>query len=86
MLFMSGTGGRRTAPGPSLISALTAALPAMTKNLALELGADSVLRSRPGLRRHAAIARTRTHPAHPRARTNGGRPNSRNTSRIDRDT
>ena len=37
MLFMSGTGGRRTAPGPSLISALTAALPAMTKNLALEL-------------------------------------------------
>jgi NAD(P)-dependent dehydrogenase (short-subunit alcohol dehydrogenase family) len=37
MLFMGGTGGRRTAPGLSLISALTAALPAMTKNLALEL-------------------------------------------------
>jgi NAD(P)-dependent dehydrogenase (short-subunit alcohol dehydrogenase family) len=37
LLFMSGTGGRRTAPGLSLISALTAALPAMTKNLALEL-------------------------------------------------
>ncbi len=37
LLFMSGTGGRRTAPGLALISALTAALPAMAKNLALEL-------------------------------------------------
>ena len=37
LLFMGGTGGRRTAPGFALISALTAALPAMTKNLALEL-------------------------------------------------
>lgn len=37
LLFMGGTGGRRTAPGLSLISALTAALPAMTKNLAREL-------------------------------------------------
>ena len=37
LLFMGGTGRRRTAPGLSLISALTAALPALTKNLALEL-------------------------------------------------
>jgi NAD(P)-dependent dehydrogenase (short-subunit alcohol dehydrogenase family) len=37
LLFMSGTGGRRTAPGLSLISALTAAMPALTKNLALEI-------------------------------------------------
>jgi NAD(P)-dependent dehydrogenase (short-subunit alcohol dehydrogenase family) len=37
LLFMAGTGGRRTAPGLALFSALTAALPAMTKNLALEL-------------------------------------------------
>ena len=37
LLFMGGTGGRRTAPGLALIAALTAALPAMTKNLALEL-------------------------------------------------
>jgi NAD(P)-dependent dehydrogenase (short-subunit alcohol dehydrogenase family) len=37
LLFMSGTGGRSTAPGYALISALTAALPAMAKNLALEL-------------------------------------------------
>ena len=37
LLFMSGTGGRRTTKGFALISALTAAMPAMTKNLALEL-------------------------------------------------
>jgi NAD(P)-dependent dehydrogenase (short-subunit alcohol dehydrogenase family) len=37
LLFMSGTGGRKTARGFALISALTAALPAMAKNLALEL-------------------------------------------------
>jgi len=34
---MGGTGGRRAAAGFALISALTAAMPAMTKNLALEL-------------------------------------------------
>jgi NAD(P)-dependent dehydrogenase (short-subunit alcohol dehydrogenase family) len=37
LLFMSGTGGRRTAKGYALISALTAAAPALTKTLALEL-------------------------------------------------
>ena len=37
LLFMGGTGGRRTAVGLSLISALTAGMPALTKNLALEL-------------------------------------------------
>jgi len=37
LLFMGGTGGRRTAPGMSVIGALTAAMPAMTMNLALEL-------------------------------------------------
>ena len=37
LLFMGGTGGRRTAPGLALVSAITAALPALTKNLALEL-------------------------------------------------
>jgi NAD(P)-dependent dehydrogenase (short-subunit alcohol dehydrogenase family) len=37
LLFMSGTGGRRVAPGQALISAQTAALPALTKVLALEL-------------------------------------------------
>jgi NAD(P)-dependent dehydrogenase (short-subunit alcohol dehydrogenase family) len=37
LLFMGGTGGRRTAPGLYFLSALTAAGPALTKNLALEL-------------------------------------------------
>lgn len=37
LLFMGGTGGRATAKGMALISALTAALPAMTRNLALEI-------------------------------------------------
>jgi NAD(P)-dependent dehydrogenase (short-subunit alcohol dehydrogenase family) len=37
LLFMSGTGGRHTAPGMALIGAMTAAMPALTKNLALEL-------------------------------------------------
>jgi NAD(P)-dependent dehydrogenase (short-subunit alcohol dehydrogenase family) len=37
LLFMGGTGGRRTAPGLSLISALSAAGPALTRNLALEV-------------------------------------------------
>jgi NAD(P)-dependent dehydrogenase (short-subunit alcohol dehydrogenase family) len=37
LLFIGGTGGRRTAAGLSLIAALTAALPALTKALALEI-------------------------------------------------
>jgi len=37
LLFIGGTGGRRTAVGLAFISALTAAGPALTKNLALEL-------------------------------------------------
>jgi NAD(P)-dependent dehydrogenase (short-subunit alcohol dehydrogenase family) len=37
LLFMGGTGGRNAAPGLALISALTAALPALTRNLAIEL-------------------------------------------------
>jgi NAD(P)-dependent dehydrogenase (short-subunit alcohol dehydrogenase family) len=37
LLFMGGTGGRSTAVGLALISALTAAMPALVKNLALEI-------------------------------------------------
>jgi NAD(P)-dependent dehydrogenase (short-subunit alcohol dehydrogenase family) len=37
LLFMGGTGGRRAGVGLSHIAALTAALPAMTRNLALEI-------------------------------------------------
>ena len=37
LLFMGGVGGRRSAVGLSLMAALTAALPAMTKTLAVEI-------------------------------------------------
>ena len=37
LLFIGGTGGRRTAVGYTLISAMTAALPPLIANLALEL-------------------------------------------------
>jgi NAD(P)-dependent dehydrogenase (short-subunit alcohol dehydrogenase family) len=37
LIFMGGTGGRRVGPGRTLISALTAAGPALVRNLALEL-------------------------------------------------
>jgi NAD(P)-dependent dehydrogenase (short-subunit alcohol dehydrogenase family) len=37
LLFMGGTGGRRTAVGLTFIAGLTAALPAVTRNLALEV-------------------------------------------------
>jgi len=37
LLFIGGTGGRKTVKGLLLVSALTAALPALTKGLALEL-------------------------------------------------
>jgi NAD(P)-dependent dehydrogenase (short-subunit alcohol dehydrogenase family) len=37
LLFMGGTAGRRASPGNALTTALTAAQPALTKNLALEL-------------------------------------------------
>ena len=37
LLFMGGTGGRRAAIGLGIVSAATAALPALTANLALEL-------------------------------------------------
>ena len=37
LLFMGGTGGRRAGPGLGLVSAVTAAMPALTASLALEL-------------------------------------------------
>ena len=48
LLFMGGTGGRATAPGFVLISALTAAGPALTKTLALELAPIRVNMIAPG--------------------------------------
>ncbi|MGW7548533.1 SDR family oxidoreductase [Streptomyces sp. NPDC054770] len=37
LLFIGGTGGRRPAPGMAVMGAVTAALPALTANLALEV-------------------------------------------------
>jgi len=37
LIFMGGTGGRRPAPGMSIAGAITAALPSLTANLALEI-------------------------------------------------
>jgi NAD(P)-dependent dehydrogenase (short-subunit alcohol dehydrogenase family) len=48
LLFIGGTGGRRPAVGMSLVSALTAALPALTENLALELAPMRVNLIAPG--------------------------------------
>jgi NAD(P)-dependent dehydrogenase (short-subunit alcohol dehydrogenase family) len=48
LLFISGTGGRRPAVGMALSSTLTAALPALTKALALELAPVRVNLIAPG--------------------------------------
>jgi len=48
LLFMSGTGGRRPAVGLSVTAALTAAMPALTANLALELAPVRVNAIAPG--------------------------------------
>ncbi len=48
LVFISGTGGRRSAVGMSLVSTLTAALPALTKSLALELAPIRVNLIAPG--------------------------------------
>ena len=60
---MGGTGGRRTAPGLALISALTAAMPALTQNLALEIAPDPREPDRGRLRRHAAVGDAARRPA-----------------------
>jgi NAD(P)-dependent dehydrogenase (short-subunit alcohol dehydrogenase family) len=48
LLFMSGTGGRRPGVGLGLVSAMTAALPALTANLALEIAPIRVNLIAPG--------------------------------------
>jgi NAD(P)-dependent dehydrogenase (short-subunit alcohol dehydrogenase family) len=48
LLFMSGTGGRRTGVGLGLVSAMTAALPALTANLAVEIAPIRVNLIAPG--------------------------------------
>jgi NAD(P)-dependent dehydrogenase (short-subunit alcohol dehydrogenase family) len=48
LLFVGGTGGRRPSVGMSVVSALTAALPALTRDLALELAPIRVNLIAPG--------------------------------------
>lgn len=48
LIFISGTGGRRPAVGLSVISLITVGMPAMTKNLALELAPIRVNLIAPG--------------------------------------
>jgi len=48
LIFMGGTGGRRPAIGMSIASAITAALPALTANLALEIAPVRVNLIAPG--------------------------------------
>ena len=48
LLFMGGTGGRRPAIGTAIASTVTAALPALTANLALELAPIRVNLIAPG--------------------------------------
>ena len=55
LVFVGGTGGRRTGVGLSVIGAVTAALPRLVANLALELAPIRVNVVAPGLRRHAAV-------------------------------
>lgn len=48
LLFVGGTGGRRPAVGTAIVSAMTAALPALTRSLALELAPVRVNLVAPG--------------------------------------
>ena len=48
MLFIGGTGGRRTGVGLGIVSTITAALPALTRSLALELAPVRVNLIAPG--------------------------------------
>jgi NAD(P)-dependent dehydrogenase (short-subunit alcohol dehydrogenase family) len=48
IILMSGTGGRRSAPGLAIISAFTAAMPAMIRSLAIEIAPVRVNLIAPG--------------------------------------
>jgi NAD(P)-dependent dehydrogenase (short-subunit alcohol dehydrogenase family) len=48
LIFVGGTGGRRSGPGLALISAMTAALPALVRNLAVEIAPIRVNLVAPG--------------------------------------
>ena len=58
LIFMGGTGGRRPAIGMSIASAVTAALPALTADLALEIAPVRVNLIAAGIRGHASVRGT----------------------------
>src|SRR5258708_24419248 len=58
LIFMGGTGGRRPAIRMSIASAVTAALPALTANLALEIAPVPSQPHRRGIRGHAFVRGT----------------------------
>jgi hypothetical protein len=55
LLFMSGTGGRHAAVGLGLIAAVTAALPALVANLALDIAPVRGQPHRARPRRHPVV-------------------------------
>ena len=63
LLFIGGTGGRQAGIGFTLISAMTAALPPLVANLALELAPIRVEPHRRRLRRHAPVGVAPRRPA-----------------------
>ncbi len=58
LIFMGGTGGRRPAIGMSIAGAVTAALPALTADLALEIAPVRVNLIAAGIRGHASVRGT----------------------------
>ena len=63
LLFIGGTGGRQAGVGLTLISAMTAALPALIASLARRAGADPGQPHRRRLRRHAPVGVAPRRPA-----------------------
>ena len=80
LLLLGGTGGRRPGAGP-LVSAMTAAQPALTKSLALELAPIRVNLDRAGIRRHTPVGhdpgRPPRRPPRPASRDVADRPRRR---------
>ena len=55
LLLIGGTGGRRIRPGSAIVSAVTAAMPALTAGLAARPRADPGQPDRARLRRHSVV-------------------------------
>ena len=55
LVFIGGTGGRKISPGYEIVSVVTAAMPALTASLALDLAPMRVKLDSRRLRGHAAV-------------------------------